>query len=181
LDGVTTQSMQMALRTVAYQTVDDNPGEKDISVSITVTDLEGNSSTPISRTIRVEPVSDAPVLSSKQTSPRVASPGTEYQVFDDVEVEDPDDETFSRAIIEIEDSNGLLDELSVDDDDTELEIEEERRRIVITGNASKSEYLKIIESIEYEYPSFFSRQTGIRKIRLELTDASGVRKADRYP
>ena len=175
LDGVTTQSMQMAMRTVAYQTVDDNPGEKDISVSITVTDLEGNSSTPISRTIRVEPVSDAPVLSSKQTSPRVASPGTEYQVFDDVEVEDPDDETFSRAIIEIEDSNGLLDELSVDDDDTELEIEEERRRIVITGNASKSEYLKIIESIEYEYPSFFSRQTGIRKIRLELTDASGVR------
>ena len=173
-NGVSTSVMQSAMRNVGYQTVSDDPGSKDILVSVTVTDLEGNRSGAIGRTVRVEPVSDPPVLSSDRTTPQEASPGSDYEVFPEVEIEDPDSDLFSRAVIEIVDSNGLLDELSVDDD-TDLEIEEEARKITISGEASLEEYQEIIESVEYEYPSFFSREEGVRRIRLELTDAEGVR------
>ncbi len=172
--GVGIEEMQAAMQKVAYQTEGDDPGDRNISVSITVTDLEGNRSAPVSQTVSIQPVNDIPILGSNKTAPLEVRLGREYRIFEDVMINDPDNQVFSRAVIEIEEGFNL-DRLIIDDDaeDSALEIVPEARTITISGNADANTYRSIVESVLYEHVPIFSRQKGIRKVSLRLTDANG--------
>jgi len=176
VNGVSTQDMQSAMRSVSYFGASDDPGNKEMAVNITVTDLEGNRSRAVSRTLSVRPTNDAPLLLSERTGPIEATPGREYQIFESLTIDDPDDRIFIRAVIQIEGFN--QDRLDIEDDeaeDNDIEIDEESRILTITGSGNASIYRKILLSATYEHDPFFGfRQDGIRTVSLRLTDAQGA-------
>ena len=170
--GVSINQMQAAIRSVAYTSTSDDPGKRKVSLSMTVTDTEGNRSAPVNKSVSIEPQNDNPTVSSDRTAPQEVSINREYQIFDDLFIQDPDSRIFSQAVIQLEEGFNQ-DRLGFQGGRRGLDIEIEARVVTIRGESDLNTYLRVIEDVTYQHDPFFFRQSGIRKISLQLTDNEG--------
>ncbi|MDF9798451.1 gliding motility-associated-like protein [Catalinimonas alkaloidigena] len=173
--GVSIAQMRTAMASVGYRITSDNPSNKTIAVNISVTDLEGNQSNTATRSINVSPTNDAPEISSSTTA-TINIVNDEEQIFDDVEITDPDNGQMSRVEIEIvEGFNSPEDRLVIDSDDEGLNRETETaQKIVLTGLDDIETYESAIQNFFFRHQVLVFRTAGLRRINLRVFDENNV-------
>ena len=170
--GVSINRMQAAMRSVAYTTSSDDPGKRKVNLNISVTDISGNRSAPVTKSVSTEPVNDAPKIASSETSPQQANINRNYQIYDNLIINDPDSRLLRQAIVQIEEGFNQ-DRLGLEGGSRGLDVNVEARTVTIRGEANLNTYRRVIEDITYRHDPFFFRQSGLRRISLQLTDAEG--------
>ncbi|WKN29866.1 tandem-95 repeat protein [Porifericola rhodea] len=173
--GVSLGQMQSVLRTLQFALTSGNISNRELSVTITVTDAEGNQSSTVSRSLKVAAVNDAPIISSTNTSP-VPIVDNESKVFGDISISDADDNRLSK--VEIEVSEGFQrteDRLKFEANSRglQLSISDDNDMITLSGNANFNVYQNVILGFVFEHKTFFLRASGRRRVDMRVYDAQG--------
>ncbi|MFP4504510.1 MAG: tandem-95 repeat protein [Cyclobacteriaceae bacterium] len=175
--GLDIADFQTVVRELQYINLNDaKPAARSLPLSVTVTDLTGQTSSAFSKTITVTPVNDPPVISSPNTASANASPPRRnIDIFSAVTITEPEDQLLSRAVIEI--SSGFVpgyDQLGINGDDAGLRVSISERVVTFTGNADAATYAEAIENVIYNSNVLEDREVGIRLVTARVYDISGA-------
>jgi hypothetical protein len=94
-------SVQAVLRAIAFSTISENPSILTRTVRVVVTDGDGGTSNPVSKSIQVISVNDAPVISGFDGNVPVTAGGPPVFIDTDVAVNDVDTATLAGGVLSI--------------------------------------------------------------------------------
>ncbi len=167
----TVESYQNALRTVTYTNLSENPSTAMRTVSINVSDIALDSAT-VSRELIINPVNDAPEVTSGSVAPLIYLENNEAKpVFRFVEISDPDNTVLQSArvgfvsgYVEGEDYLQLAGTALITSDwDSVTGV------LQLTGQGSVAEYQTLLRSLTY-HNSSENPDTTVRVIDLSIND-----------
>ena len=187
-------AVQALVRNLTFSNVSDNPSTLPRSVSLTVNDGDGGTSTAVTKTINVTAVNDAPTIGGFGGNVGYAVAGATAVVLDsDATVDDPDTGTFNSGVltvslttnrqttdrIKILSVGDLLDELRVDTNQIFYEGVligtfggTTTLTVTLNANASKAAVQKLLRSITFRSlsatPSLLPRTVSVT-----LSDGAG--------
>ena len=164
--NATVVSYQTALASVTYENLSDNPVTTDRSVTFSVSDGT-NSSAPVSRTIQVSAVNDAPVITATAPAVTFTEGDPDRPVITGITITDPDNILMQSASVTVS-----MNYISGEDvlNFTTLSgisgsFDAATGVLSFTGNATLADYQTIIESVTYanmsENPSAAPREITI--------------------
>ena len=186
-------AVQALVRNLTFSNVSDNPSTLPRTVSLTVNDGDGGTSTEVTKTINVTAVNDAPTIGGFDGNVGYAVGGPAVALDSDATVEDPDTGTFNLGVltvslttnrqttdrIEILSVGTGLDEISVLNNQVFYEGVligtfggTTTLTVTLNDNASKAAVQKLLRSITFRSlsatPSLLSRTVSVR-----LSDSAG--------
>ena len=94
-------AVQAVLRVLAFSTDSHNPSTLARTIQVTLTDGDGGTSAPVSKTIAITAVNDVPVISGFDGSQAIASPSVATIIDTNVLVEDVDSTNFASGVLTI--------------------------------------------------------------------------------
>lgn len=94
-------AVQAVLRVLAFSTDSHNPSTLARTIQVTLTDGDGGTSSPVSKTIAVTAVNDAPVISGFDGSQAIANPSVATIVDTNAMVEDIDSLNLASGILTV--------------------------------------------------------------------------------
>ncbi|MFO1006968.1 MAG: metallophosphoesterase [Planctomycetaceae bacterium] len=94
-------AVQAVLRVLAYSTDSHNPSTLARTIQVTLTDGDGGTSAPVSKTIAVTAVNDAPVISGFDGSQAIANPSVATIIDTNAMVEDVDSTNLASGVLTV--------------------------------------------------------------------------------
>lgn len=125
-----------------------------LTVGVTVTDADKNTSNPFNLAILINPVNDPPVITKFETSPLSYEPGTDPLTLTSIfEVEDVDNDHLSFAEIDLDSnySKGFDELLFTNTDNIHGVFDVETGNLSLIGYGTLDEYTEAIRSVTYNY------------------------------
>lgn len=166
--SATIEDYQTALRSVEYQSEDDDPADR--VVTFTVSDAAA-SSTPATRTIDITAVNDAPVLTIDDEPVQHTEGMGNTAVADGATVEDPDSDELVGFTAQITGgyANGEDSLIATVSPDMEADFDPDTGMLSVTGTGTLPEWQDAVRSVQFVNDSA-SPAEDARTVSFELDD-----------
>jgi len=157
---------EAVLRSVAFETVSEDPSSDTRTVSLVINDGDIDSNT-VSRNVIVNPVNDAPVLATIEALPAIHTEnGTATGITGNLSVGDVDDALIESATVTISNNYTAGEDLLSFVAQPGIAGSFANGVLTLTGSATLAEYESVIHSVKYsnssENPSAATRTVEIR-------------------
>lgn len=179
-NNATIENFQNALRSVKYLNVNiDDPSGNARTISFTITDTDGNASSPLSKAINIQPLNDAPVLQYLERRVAEIEKTGRMILTDSLQIIDVDDKQITGAVVKF--INGtfqpIADQLSLPQPIGNITgyWNSSQGELALSGTDTKDNYEKALRSVVYSVNGFFiDIKSVVKNISFTVNDGNKV-------